>query len=413
MVMDNELIVNIEKMVFGGDGLAHLPDGRAVFVPFVLPGETVRIQMIEDKPRFARGNLLEIIVTSPKRIKPQCKHFGNCGGCHYQHIPYDEQLNIKMEVLRDQLMHIGKLGDLKVDDIIPSPDQWHYRNHLQFHVSGQGSLCFTGTNGRNLVAIEECHLPQPGINDTWPQIKLEPGSGIERLAIRQDSRDEIMLLFEGKEYSIPDFELDMPISATYLSPEGLTLNLAGEDAQLFLSGIHELRVSPESFFQVNNAQADAMVEYVRSLIGIVKEKRLFLELFSGVGLFSVILAKEADKLVAFESSPSACYDFVANLDCFDNIDLYEGLVEEILPGLELSPDLVLLDPPRAGLEKAARMALANLGCPQVIYVSCDPATLARDLAYLCNAGYEVRSMQPFDMFPQTYHVECICHLVRK
>ena len=411
--MMDEIIVTIEKLIFGGDALAHLPDGRAIFIPFVLPGETVRIRLVEDKPRFARGIPVEIIQASPERITPKCPHFTTCGGCHYQHIPYERQVEFKLEILRDQLIRIGKLQDPPLRKIISSPAPWNYRNNIQFHPSFDGDLCFMDVQGMDLVPIHECHLPLVGITEVWPQIKLESDSGISRLSFRQDSREEIMLLLEGEDEIAPDFEMDMSISAAHLNGYGEITNLAGEDALLFQVSDHDLRVSPESFFQVNTAQAENMVSYVKNILSTHTPNLKILELFSGVGLFSIILAAYAEKLVAIESSPSACFDFAINLDQYDNIDLYEGEVEEILPGLDFAPDLVLVDPPRSGLDKEARLALLNMNCPEIIYLSCDPATLARDLKYFIEAGYELSEILAFDLFPQTYHIESISHLVRR
>jgi 23S rRNA (uracil1939-C5)-methyltransferase len=411
--MADEIIVTIEKLIFGGDALAHLPDGRAVFIPFVLPGEMVLIRLIADKPRFARGLPVELIKASPGRISPKCPHFTICGGCHYQHIPYEHQVEFKLEILRDQLTRIGKLQDPPLNKIIPSPTAWNYRNNIQFHPSVDGGMCFMDFRGQKLVPIHECHLPLAGINEIWPQVHLEPDSGISRLSFRQDSQEEIMVLLEGEDETAPEFEMDLPVSAAYLNHAGETTNLAGEDALLFQIHDQILRVSPESFFQVNTTQAGAMVSYINDLISLHASKLKILELFSGVGLFSLFLAEHATKLVAIESSPSACFDFAVNLDRFDNIDLYEGTVEDVLPGLDFSPDLVLLDPPRSGLEKEARQALIALNCPEIIYISCDPATLARDLNYLIEVGYELREIQAFDLFPQTYHVESISYLVRR
>jgi 23S rRNA (uracil1939-C5)-methyltransferase len=355
---------------------------------------------------------VEIIKPSPWRISPKCPHFTTCGGCHYQHIPYERQVEFKLEILRDQITRIGKLQNPPLKKIIPSSTAWNYRNNIQFHPSDDGDLCFMDFQGKELVPIHECHLPMARINEVWPQVHLEPDSGISRLSFRQDSREEIMALLEGEDESAPEFEMDLPISATYLNHEGETTNLAGEDALLFQIHDQNLRVSPESFFQVNNAQAEAMVSYINDLVSTHASKLKILELFSGVGLFSLFLAEHATKLVAIESSPSACFDFAINLDRFDNVDLYEGTVEDVLPGLDFSPDLVLLDPPRSGLEKEACLALIALGCPEIIYISCDPATLARDLKYFTEVGYELREIQAFDMFPQTFHIESISHLVR-
>ena len=409
--MSDSIIVKIEKLIYGGDGLARLPDGRAVFVPFVLPGEEVSLNIIEEKPRFARALPLEIIKPSPKRITPLCKHFGTCGGCHYQHIPYQDQLIFKREILLDQLTRIGKISDPPLSSILPSPETWHYRNHMQFHPDSDGQLGFVDITGQVVFPIQECHLPQDLISDTWPKISLDANSGINKASLRQDSFDEVLLLLEGEEETPPEMDLDLPISAAYLNPSGFSYTMAGNDTLAYKIKEKIMQVSAESFFQVNTIQAEKMVDFILDSIDKVNTKEI-LELYSGVGLFSIFLAEFADHLTAVESAISSCYDFAANLDAFDNVSLYEATVDEALPGLSIKPDLVLLDPPRAGLTKQARDLILQMQSPQVLYISCDPATLARDLKQFLSAGYRLESIAAFDMFPQTYHVETMTVLRR-
>jgi len=409
--MSDSIIVKIEKLIYGGDGLARLPDGRAVFVPLVLPGEEVSLNIIEEKPRFARALPLEIIKPSPKRITPLCKHFGTCGGCHYQHIPYQDQLIFKREILLDQLKRIGNISDPPLSCILPSPETWHYRNHMQFHPDPKGQLGFVDITGQVVFPIQECHLPQNLISDTWPKISLDANSGIHKASLRQDSFDEVMLLFEGDEETPPEMDLDLPISAAYLNPGGFSYTMAGNDTLAYQVKDKILQVSAESFFQVNTKQAEKMVDFILDSINKVNTKEI-LELYSGVGLFSIFLAEFADHLTAVESAISSCYDFAANLDAFYNVSLYEATVDEALPGLSIKPDLVLLDPPRAGLTKQARELILQMQSPQVLYISCDPATLARDLKQFLSAGYRLENIAAFDMFPLTYHVETMTVLRR-
>ncbi len=412
--MTDTFDVTIEKLVFGGEGMGRLPDGRAVFVPFVLSGEVVRLRLVEEKPHFARALPTEILEPSSERIEPRCPHFGKCGGCHYQHMPYEKQLEVKLAVLKDQLVRIGGIQNSPVTGITPSGATWNYRNHVQFHVCEDGRLGYKDITGSEVLPIRECHLPQAEINTTWSQIELEPGSGIQRLSLRQDSFDEVMLLLEGTEELAPEMSLDLPVSACYLAQNGSTVTLAGDDALTFQVKDKVLRVSPESFFQVNTAQTEKMVDFVCAHLPQNRQLEI-LELYSGVGLFSSFLAPHASHLTAVESALSSCYDFAINMDSFNNVSLYEGAVEQVLSALigQLEqPDLVLLDPPRAGLHPKAREALLKLGSPQIIYISCDPSTLARDLKSLCAAGYKLVDVHAFDMFPQTYHVECVVLMSR-
>jgi len=223
-----------------------------------------------------------------------------------------------------------------------------------------------------------------------------------------------MLVFTGESNDPPDLSIELPVSSAYVGPDGQSLNLAGNDALVYTILGKEFLVSPESFFQVNLPVAEEMLRHVLSLIENQHDLNI-LELYSGVGLFTRFLAPYASQLTAIESSPSACFDFVTNLDEFDNVSLYEGAVEEILPGLikQLETvDLVVLDPPRAGLNTWARQALIDLDPEQIIYISCDPSTLARDLKHFSGAGYSLQNLHAFDMFPQTAHVETVVLMSR-
>ena len=412
--------VKFEKMVYGGECLGRLDDGRAIFVPFVLPGETAEIEITEQKERFARGKAVKLLEESPDRIAPPCPYFSICGGCHYQHLDYAQQLELKKDLVKDQLERIGKLSNLPDISITASPVAFGYRNQVQFHPiryqnpDTPASLGFKLPSSNEVLPIEKCLLIPEEMNELLPQIELEAESGIARLAMRIDSDGEIMLVLEGESDEPPDLSIELPVSSTYISPDGRSLNLGGNDALVYRVLGKEFLVSPESFFQVNLPVAEEMVRHVLALIE-GQENLSILELYSGVGLFTRFLAPHASQLIAIESAPSACFDFAGNLDAFENISLYEGAVEVILPELvkQIKPiDLVVLDPPRAGLNAKARQALVDLAPREIIYISCDPSTLARDLKHLSEAGYNLQSVHAVDMFPQTYHVETMIELRR-
>jgi 23S rRNA (uracil1939-C5)-methyltransferase len=419
--MDKETqLVKFEKMVYGGDCLGRLPDGRAVFVPFALPGEVAEIEIIESKERFARGRVVNLLEASSERITAPCPYFTICGGCHYQHLDYAQQLSLKNKLVKDQLLRIGKLKDLPEITITASPLPFGYRNQVQFHPtnleSGEGfpSLGFKQANSDEVLPIQKCLLVPDELNQLLTQIELEPYSDLSRIAMRIDSDGELMLVFTGESNDPPDLSIELPVSSAYVGPDGQSLNLAGNDALVYTILGKEFLVSPESFFQVNLPVAEEMLRHVLSLIENQHDLNI-LELYSGVGLFTRFLAPYASQLTAIESSPSACFDFVTNLDEFDNVSLYEGAVEEILPGLikQLETvDLVVLDPPRAGLNTWARQALIDLDPEQIIYISCDPSTLARDLKHFSGAGYSLQNLHAFDMFPQTAHVETVVLMSR-
>ncbi len=400
-------------LVYGGDALGRLDDGRTVFVPFGLPGERVRIRLLEEKRGFARGELVEIVQAAPERIQPRCRHFGVCGGCHYQHMPYEMQLKAKAEILRDQLRRIGKLENPPVMPTVACPNLWNYRNQVQFHLTEDGKIGYVGAGSNipapTVIPISECHLPEASINMLWPQLLFDQDTGLERISIRAGTDDELMLVLESDSPETPELEIEAGISAVHVFEDN-SIVLAGEDhVTLRVSGL-EFHVSAPSFFQVNLAMAEKMVEHVLTNLRtseIPLSQSTVLDVYCGVGLFSAFLASRCKRLIGVESSPSACEDFGINLDEFSNVELYEDLAENALPALDAKPDILLVDPPRAGVERRALDAILRLEPKIILYVSCDPSTLARDAARLVDGGYRLMDVTPFDLFPQTYHIESI------
>jgi len=404
--MDEPTRVDLEMIDFsyGGRAFARLPDGRPVFVPFATPGDRVRVRIMEQGKDYCTGQLVEVLRPAPGRIAPRCRHFTACGGCHYQHLPYEQQLEVKQKIVTDQMRRIGKITTPAVNQIIPSPDEWHYRNTMQFHISDNGRPGFRASDGKTIIEVGECHLPMPEIGALWPQLEIDPESGIRRVTLRVGSDGELLAGLESASELPPEFSLDFPLSVHFLGSGGDYL-MAGDAHNLMTVNGVDFLVSPRSFFQVNLAQAGRMVDYVLAN-AIINAGDTALDLYSGVGLFSAFLAPRVKELIAIEASESACDDFATNLDAYNNVSLYMGSAEQILPGLQAAPDLVLVDPPRAGLAKGVVDYLIKSSVSELVYVSCDPATLARDCKRLVEGGYVIRSIQPFDLFPQTYHVEC-------
>ena len=406
MEITQELVeVELTALVYGGEAMGRLPDGRAVFVPYALPGELVRLRVVEEKRGFCRGELLEVIKPSPQRILPRCIHFAICGGCHYQNLSYSDQLAAKERILREQFTRIAGLPDPSIKPIHPSPQIWNYRNSLQFHLTPQGEIGYQRTGSHSVIPITECHLPVEPLDSLWRQLDFEAGSDLERLELRLGNNAEALIELHGKEPNPPEFSVDFPISAVYHGPTGQMV-LSGVDYLLIDVLGFPFQVSAGSFFQVNTPQAEAMVKHVLELLPVDRQATI-LDLYCGVGLFSAFLAPIAGRVVGVESASSACEDFAANLDSFENVELYEGLAEEILPYLVIKPDSIVVDPPRAGIAPAAMDAIISMQSPRLIYVSCDPSTLARDTKRLIKAGYTLAQVTPFDLVPQTYHIESI------
>ena len=396
--------------------MGRLDDGRAVFVPFGLPGERVKVRLTEEKKNFARGEIVEILEPSKERIIPTCKHFGECGGCHYQYLSYQKQLEIKTDILRDQLQRIGKIENPPVNPIIASPNPWNYRNHVQFNLTDHGKLgYFRSTDKINLpekiLPITECHLPEPPINDFWPQLEFEPGTNIERVSLRTGIDDDLMVVLESESSEPPDLEIEAGISVAHLYEEN-TVVIAGNENVAIRIFDRDFKVSAASFFQVNTVMAAKMVNHLVSKLTVTPSSTL-LDIYCGVGLFSAFFASRCKTVIGIESSEAACEDFAYNLDEFDNVDLYEGLAEDVMPHIKVKPDIILVDPPRAGLDKHVIDGMLKLHPQMIAYVSCDPSTLARDAARLINGGYSLIDVTPFDLFPQTYHIESIALFEQK
>ena len=405
---ESEYEITLEKLTYGGEAMGRLPDGRAVFVPFGLPGEHVRVELAEDKKNFARGKLLEILKASPERIDPKCKHFGKCGGCHYQNLPYEKQLQVKTEILRDQLQRIGKIENPPVMQMVASPLEWNYRNHVQFHLTAEGKIGFINAKGNSTLPIEECHLPETGINAFWPNLQFESNKDVERVSLRAAQDEELMVVLESEDPETPELEIEADVSVVHVFDEHAVV-IVGQDHLIFNILGKDFRVSAASFFQVNTKMTKKMVEHLLSKLTVTTSITL-LDVYCGVGLFSKFFAGKCQRVIGIETSESACEDFAFNLDEFDNVELYEGAAEEVLPGLAGRLDsstYAIVDPPRAGIERHALDAILSIK-PQIIaYVSCDPSTLARDAARLINGGYRLVEATPFDLFPQTYHIESI------
>ncbi len=404
------LEVSLSTPVYGGECLGKTPGGKTVFVPFTLPGERVLVRLVEEKQGYARGEVVDVLSASPDRIKPRCRHFQICGGCHYQHIPYGSQLRIKQQIVVDQLIRIAGISDPPVKTIVPSPAEWNYRNTIQFHLGSNAKLGFLASGSHQVVEIQECFLPVDVLDQTWRQIDIELIPEINRLSIKAGYEDDVLILLEGDSPEIPDLDLSSPVSIVHMFADHIVV-LAGAD-HVWMPVLDRLfRVSAGSFFQVNRWMAEKMVQHICDIVQPKLEYPL-VDLYCGVGLFSAFLAPRASRCIGIEMSPAACDDFAYNLKEYEHIELYQGAVEKILPALKLKRGTIIVDPPRTGLDRSAREALIQAEADFLIYVSCDPATLSRDLKYLLAGGYHLCQITPFDLFPQTYHVETVSVLRR-
>lgn len=407
----HSLILHLDTPAYGGETIGRLPADenghqKAVFVPFGLPGERVRVRLVEEKRGYARAELLEVLTPAEQHLSPRCPHYTQCGGCHYQHAAYDLQLKLKTEIVRAQLQHLAGMDEPPVNPMVAASEIWGYRNHVQFHLTPEGRLGFMAARSKTVIPIEECALLHPAIAATWPHLDIEPLPGLERVALRVGDDDDLMLILESNDPVPPEFEVDFPISAVHLSPETRTLLSGYSDQQISVGG-RAFRVSAGAFFQVNLPVAEAMVNHLLTHLPLQADSTA-LDLYCGVGLFSAFLAPRVGRLIGVEENPWACEDFAFNLDAWDHVELYEAPAEIALPYLvDVHPQVVVVDPPRTGLGRRNLQSLLALEAETIAYVSCDPATLARDARHLLAGGYRLLHITPFDMFPQTYHIETI------
>lgn len=407
----HQITLQLTTMSNGPDSIGRDPEtGRTVFVPLAIPGETVRVEIVEAKPTFDRARLIEVLVPSPDRVEPTCPHFGVCGGCHYQHLSYAAQLEWKRQIVINQITRIGGIANPHVLETLPSPDPWHYRNHVQFSQTSEGKLGFhSNSNSNSILPISTCPIARPEIMELFRQIDIEKLE-VDQIGLRVGADGETLLTFESESGEPPDVELDLPISVASINTDGEALTLIGDDHLIQEINGRAFQVSAGSFFQVNTAQAEVLVRVVLAALDL-KGGETVIDLYSGVGLFAAFMTPLATRVIGVESFAPAVRDAEVNLDEFENVEIYESPVEVALDHLvtlsALHPVSVVLDPPRAGCDKTVIQHLLSLRPTRIVYVSCDPATLARDAKRLALGGYPLVSAQPLDMFPQTYHIETV------
>jgi 23S rRNA (uracil1939-C5)-methyltransferase len=374
--LPNQETLMIEKLVYGGEGLARL-DGKVVLIPFVLPGEVVLAEVDRAKNDLWRGRAIEILQPSPERISPGCPYFLRCGGCQYQHMNYPFQLEQKRAILREALQRVGKI-EFAGEIGIVAGEPWQYRNRVQLHLE-DGKVGYFGLGSHELCAIDHCPIASPKLNDTIGRIQAQASTALE--------------LFTN--------ETEVQVNVVDRVPRQALTALAalGVTTPVEYGGF---QVSRNSFFQVNRFLVDRLVECA---MGDAKGSWA-VDLYAGVGLFSVKLAGRFEKVTAVESSSSGLRDLQHN---FTGVAVNAN-VEDYLAGLRETPDFILADPPRAGLGKPVVKELARIRAPRMTIVSCDPATLARDLRGLIAEGYRMEKITLVDLFPQTFHLETVVEL---
>ena len=417
--------VRVEKLVYGGDALAY-HEGRPVFVPFVLPGELVEVFPTQESRKLIRGLPGDLREPSAERIEPACPYFARCGGCHHQNLEYDKQIAFKSEILRETLRRLGKI-EWREEIPVHTAAPWNYRNRIQLKLGPHPAIPealqvgYHRAGSNALLAIEECPISSPKLNQLIAALnRLSRERALPRTlrsveAFADDRDHTFWLTLRAPQIN---FARDPLLEALRTALDGLlsvefhetSTDRRSTDGLGWIYttvGPHRLRVSHGSFFQSNRLLLPRLLERVTNgLAGQVA-----LDLYAGVGFFTRALAEKFARVVAVETNPAAAADLAANVSDLEGVEPRATTVEFFLRHAPERCDAAVLDPPRAGLERGVAEALAELAPPRIVYLSCDPATLARDLARLA-PRYRLAALELFDLFPQTFHIETLARLER-
>ena len=381
--------VKIDTVAFGGDGVGRI-DNIVIFVPFTVDGDVVEVEITGVKKKYLRGKIKKILVPSPQRVKPRCHYFSECGGCQYQHILYEYQLEIKQRQVVESFERIGKLKMPPLREIIPSPEDFGYRGKAEYHISfGEGKspeIGFMDVEGSKLVDIERCEIVNETINLSFQDFRKELIAG------RTKIRDERQVIWSG----LSDKE------KTAGTPEYVTRMVKDKS----------LIVPCEGFFQANTFLVDRLVDSVIEMGGFAGSEAV-LDCYCGSGLFSLFLAGYVRQVFGIEVDRELVKCARLNYENYgiSNATVFRGdakdvVRDELIAG-KINIDTVFLDPPRIGCGRDVLSGIVELKPEKIIYVSCNPATQARDIRYLTDKGFSLRALQPMDMFPQTKHIEVI------
>jgi 23S rRNA (uracil1939-C5)-methyltransferase len=399
--------VEMTAMAHGGAALGR-HEGKVIFVPYALPGETVLVDILEDKDRYAHARLVEVLEPSQDRIQPPCPYFGpgGCGGCQWQHSTYEAQLAFKAQVVSDQFVRIGRFEDPPVRSTLPDAVGWGYRNQARFHPAPERGMGFLAAGSHQVVPIEHCLVLHPLLSDLYDSLDLDV-PGLQAMTIRAGTvTGDQMLIFEMEDDLPPSLATDLPVSCVLLLSDGVHVNLVGRNHITEVVAGQMYTVSAPSFFQANVPQTAHLVRLVLEYLELEGDETI-LDGYCGVGLFTLPLAERANLVIAVEVNPPAVDDLLQNTTAVENVEVIEGEFGGVISNLNQSFDAAVVDPPRTGLEREAVEGLVEASPERIVYVSCDPATLARDGRQLARAGYRLVEAQPVDMFPQTYHIEVV------
>lgn len=418
---DGTFTLQIEKIVHGGDGLAR-HEGRVIFVPFTIPGETVEAKIIQEKKGYAEGEIVRIITPSPERREAPCPVFTICGGCQLQHLPEAAQLRYKTEALREVLARIGKITTDPFLPPVPSPVPFHYRTRAQLKVE-RGEIGYHRRKSHQIVPIDRCPLLIEPLNGALEEMfRSLNRDRLEEVELQGIPSGDFLIVLRGDQFPQTRGEQFYRAVRKSLSLKGVLVqnrlgwHLFGENFLIDTIDSKRFRISERAFAQVNPAVNLLLMKTLLEWAAPAPDDRI-LELYSGIGNFTLFLAERAGAVTAVEGNRAAVEDARWNLQTagITQVTLHSSSAEEgVRRALkEKQPyTQVFLDPPREGAGKTVMQGIASLAPRKVLYLSCDPATFARDMRILLDRGYLLKRLQPFDMFPQTGHLEILAEAVK-
>ena len=418
----NKVRCEVTGITHKGEGVGRM-NGQAVFIPYAIPGETAEVEIRERKKNYLRARLVDVMSASPDRIEAACPYYYRCGGCSYQHMNYSRQLELKRQVVQDNLARIGGL-EVEVEPVVGMSDPWCYRNKVEWHVAKKDHSYQMGyhiPDSHKLIAIDSCLLISPAVEALSRHLREHLDDlGLPeqcRITVRQSSANgELMVVMEGTvtgKAVVQHLAGYSGLSSIYCVDRGRIIHKHGRPSLAErLAGI-DYEISPLAFFQVNHQQAEMLVDVVQQFAQLGPADTV-LEGYCGIGSITLPLARGAGRIIGVESYLGAVQDARDNArrNKITNCEIFAGACEKVIPAMKDRFDVVVLDPPRAGCKKEVIEAVIKTAQQRIIYVSCNPGTLARDLKIFCQNGYAVKKVQPIDMFPQTYHVETVVLMSR-
>lgn len=408
----------VESINHQGEGIARNA-GKVVFIPYAIPGETVEAIISEDKRKYSRGILQNIVLRSPHRVEAKCPYYYNCGGCSYQHINYSQQLLLKEKIVKDILKRIGGVST-SVKPVVGMSEPWYYRNKVIWHLiksENKNRMGFYRFRTNELVDIDQCPLLLPELNEVSLIIKellfeLEVKEK-SSIVIRQSNQpNNIMVEFIN---CIPREKLVNKlinkVQSIYIQNQGKLRLLMGKKEIVYKLGNYSFTLGPHDFFQINTIQSARLIDIVKEYLKCASFEKI-LDAFCGVGTFSLNVAYNVSQVIGIDSNHSAIKNARKNakINGLGNCQFIAGFCEKIVPNLAIKFHKVIIDPPRAGLNLKFIDSIINIAPESIVYVSCSSATLARDIKQFIAHNYMLVEVQPLDMFAQTGNIENIALL---